>query len=395
MPCSCPGAAATALLRLNDSRLASNGDVMLPDLRLLIGATLATAFLGLFALGLATTAWLSHHAKVHPLQSSRTLAYAEQTDWQPLRDPELTRTFDMMALTATRGGAVARMRAQVSALAPARALALRHSAIAQREAAVMPAQAVAEAPWAETLSIEQPVPPPAQPERLAVIADKLKTTLPEGSPVDNLLTARQTASRVEEPAVTLDEGLDYDATMPTRAVAPPTPQVPAAMMPADQRAMARVADAPVATLPLDAPPAATPTAEASVVPSETASDEEAVKDVSHALAEPSVGQVVAVATVTSPNAAEKAVDQRREVLPKAVPTKVSLPRPRPKMPRATRARAAKTLKARRPRARIAQPKPKAKAAPTAGASPFGGQQAATGYRMGHQRPTSWGWDFPK
>ena len=39
------------------------------------------------ALGLATTVRLSHQVKIRPLEASRSLAYAERTDWNRPADP--------------------------------------------------------------------------------------------------------------------------------------------------------------------------------------------------------------------------------------------------------------------------------------------------------------------
>lgn len=70
---------------------------MLPDVRFVIGATLATAVLGVAAFGLATAVRLSHQAKIGPLESSRSLAFDERADWNQFSDPELMRRFEDMA----------------------------------------------------------------------------------------------------------------------------------------------------------------------------------------------------------------------------------------------------------------------------------------------------------
>ena len=66
---------------------AQMGNWMLPDLRFVLGAALATALLVVTAFGVATTLRLAHQAKVGPLEASRSLAYADQTDWNQFQDP--------------------------------------------------------------------------------------------------------------------------------------------------------------------------------------------------------------------------------------------------------------------------------------------------------------------
>ena len=73
------------------------GNWMLPDLRFVLGAVMATALLVVTAIGVATTLRLAHQAKVGPLEASRSLAYADQTDWNQFQDPTATRRFEDMA----------------------------------------------------------------------------------------------------------------------------------------------------------------------------------------------------------------------------------------------------------------------------------------------------------
>jgi hypothetical protein len=69
---------------------------MLPDFRFVIGAGLATAFLGVTSVGLLATVRLTHQGKVGPLESSRTLAF-DRADWNQFADPESVRRFDELA----------------------------------------------------------------------------------------------------------------------------------------------------------------------------------------------------------------------------------------------------------------------------------------------------------
>jgi hypothetical protein len=64
---------------------------MLPDLRFVIGAILATVVLGMTALGLATSVRLTRQATVSPLESNRSLAFADRADWQHLPSSEAAR----------------------------------------------------------------------------------------------------------------------------------------------------------------------------------------------------------------------------------------------------------------------------------------------------------------
>jgi hypothetical protein len=56
------------------------------DLRFVIGAIPATAVLGVAAFGIFALAQLMHQAKVGPREASRTIAYADPTEWNELYD---------------------------------------------------------------------------------------------------------------------------------------------------------------------------------------------------------------------------------------------------------------------------------------------------------------------
>src|SRR5947207_6549289 len=58
---------------------------MLPNLRFTVGAMLATALLVVTAFGIAATLRLAREAKTGPLETSRSLAYTDQTDWNQFR----------------------------------------------------------------------------------------------------------------------------------------------------------------------------------------------------------------------------------------------------------------------------------------------------------------------
>ena len=67
---------------------------MLPDLRFVIGAGLALALLVVTGFGVAATLRFAHQAKMGPLEASRSLAYAGQTDWNQFQNPSATRRFE-------------------------------------------------------------------------------------------------------------------------------------------------------------------------------------------------------------------------------------------------------------------------------------------------------------
>jgi hypothetical protein len=60
--------------------------VMLPDLRFLVGATLATALLAVASVGLLTADQIAHQARLGPLEASRSLAFAPELGRPPVAD---------------------------------------------------------------------------------------------------------------------------------------------------------------------------------------------------------------------------------------------------------------------------------------------------------------------
>ena len=73
---------------------------MLPDLRFVIGAGLATAFLAVNFLGLFATVRLAHQTKVEPIEAWRPMAFADRADWNQFADPEGVRRLDELARKA-------------------------------------------------------------------------------------------------------------------------------------------------------------------------------------------------------------------------------------------------------------------------------------------------------
>ena len=70
---------------------------MLPDLRYVIGAILATAFLAVNSLGLFVTVQLAHPAKLGPIEASRPMAFADRVDWNQFADPDGVWRLDELA----------------------------------------------------------------------------------------------------------------------------------------------------------------------------------------------------------------------------------------------------------------------------------------------------------
>ena len=80
---------------------------MLPDLRFVIGAVLATAFLAVNFLGLFAAVPLAHQAKVGPIEAWRPMAFADRADWKQFADPDGVRRLDEPARQPVRMDAAA------------------------------------------------------------------------------------------------------------------------------------------------------------------------------------------------------------------------------------------------------------------------------------------------
>src|SRR5829696_86604 len=106
------------------ARPAAEGEAMLPDFRFVIGATLATAMLGIAIFGLSTAVRLSHEAKVGPPETLRISAFDKRADWNQFSDPELARRFDALARQAEAGAATPVPEAVAAAEVPQPALAV-------------------------------------------------------------------------------------------------------------------------------------------------------------------------------------------------------------------------------------------------------------------------------
>jgi hypothetical protein len=70
---------------------------MLPDLRFVIGAVLATTMLGVVSIGVFTTFKLGPQNRAGPLESSRYLGFDDRADWNQFYDSEAGRRFEELA----------------------------------------------------------------------------------------------------------------------------------------------------------------------------------------------------------------------------------------------------------------------------------------------------------
>lgn len=74
---------------------------MLPDLRFVIGAGLATAVLGVAAIGVSASVRLAFQAQIGPIETSRTLAFADHSEWNQFYDADNARRFEGMLQNAS------------------------------------------------------------------------------------------------------------------------------------------------------------------------------------------------------------------------------------------------------------------------------------------------------
>jgi hypothetical protein len=77
---------------------------MLPDFRFIIGAALAATLLAVSGLGLFTATQLAHQAKMGPLETSRSLAFADHPEFNQFYDAETARRFEDVARKAASSG---------------------------------------------------------------------------------------------------------------------------------------------------------------------------------------------------------------------------------------------------------------------------------------------------
>src|SRR5262245_48898375 len=76
-----------------------NGESMLPNLRFVLGAMVATVLLAVTGIGLFATVW-TRPGKVGPLEASRNVPFDDRTDWNQFNDPDAARRFEELARKA-------------------------------------------------------------------------------------------------------------------------------------------------------------------------------------------------------------------------------------------------------------------------------------------------------
>jgi hypothetical protein len=179
---------------------------MLPDFRFVIGAILATVLLGVAAFGLTAAVRLAHQAKVSPLETSRTLAFADPADWNQFHHPDGTRRFEGMGRQPDAAAAEALFERFSRPSAGAERVA-----IVDRERPPEPAAATAPSAPAPQAPAATPEPPPVQ-------TAAVETATVETGPVEAPIAA---AAPVAEPPSA--ESSERVASLPT----PPADQEPA------------------------------------------------------------------------------------------------------------------------------------------------------------------------
>ena len=184
---------------------------MLPNLRFTVGAMLATALLVVTAFGIAATLRLAREAKTGPLETSRSLAYTDQTDWNQFTDPTAVRRYEEA------------MRPVASEDAPPvtePAASLPPTAVASRKLEPIAPDITSVAPVTDLAAV---VPP---------IAEVLASTALDANPNANTSpSAEITASAAQNPGASgkaaTDAALPSDVGTDLRAAAASTASAPA------------------------------------------------------------------------------------------------------------------------------------------------------------------------
>lgn len=286
---------------------------MIPDLRFVLGAVIATALLGITLFGLVTAVHLSHQSKVGPLEASRLLAYTPEGRHRVFGAP--APRFD----------------------SPFATIAADPDPLQQSAAPAEPAEP-APAP------LQQPDEPAAPPLQTAAAAPP--ASLPQ--PADETDTVDERA--VVDPPLPLDN----DAPAPI-AESPPAPIIESAPAPVAESppTPAESAPAPVESAPV-APSPEPAAATAPPVETALAASAPVVEIPAEPAATPEVQQVGSIPTTTT-----DAAETRNEVAAVADILPVTETRKRTK---AARKPAARKLAARKPATRKpAARKPAAKA----------------------------------
>ena len=188
----------------------SYGSNMLPDLRFVIGAVLATVVLGVTALGLISSIRLAHESRTAPLEATRPLAYTAPTG---------------LATQAVRPGDVAQQPGGPFEKVPAGG-----TVTAQAPAAPEPDAPAAESTPAtadDHAAVDERavVDPPLSPEGEPLPSEAQNTTTAPAIPEPSVPAAAAVAppSDIIEPSAA-----DTTGSIPAASVAPETKRTPAA-----------------------------------------------------------------------------------------------------------------------------------------------------------------------
>ncbi len=197
---------------------------MLPDLRFVLGALIATALLGVTLFGLAATMHISYQSKIAPLEASRLLAYTPEGRHRIFDIPAPRADSPFATIPADPNPVPLRQQSLEPATEP--------TAEPAAEPAAAPVQTAASVPPApEQPAIVQPASVPSATEPVVVQPANLPP------PADD-------ADTVDERAV-VDPPLPLDNDAPAQTVE----TAPAAPLPEPDPEPAAAASAPIEALP--------------------------------------------------------------------------------------------------------------------------------------------------
>jgi DamX protein len=211
---------------------------MIPDLRFVIGAVLATALLGVTAFGLGAAVHIAHQSKVGPLEASRMLAYTPNDSSEMARQaggpfadianipkiPAIPPVVQAQPATAAPEPVRTADAAAAEGAAPTAAVPPLDDTDAVDERAVIdpPLPVETDPPSPETTADTAPVPAPAVTVAPASDPAPVVTTAPVPEPAPPVTTAIAPAPVVEIPAEpsTLSTAPDIEPVGSIQAVEP-------------------------------------------------------------------------------------------------------------------------------------------------------------------------------
>ncbi len=213
---------------------------MLPDLRIVVGAVVITALLGMAGVGLFAGVRLMHHAKMGPLEAARNAAFTDNSEWNQFYEPGSVRRFVGLARKAEAieaAQAAAKDRAEIVA-SPSAAIALQPAEMPQSPIGMEAAPSSAAVSTPEEQAVE-----------IAPASSTVPTT-PAAPDRPHEIAAAQTSDvpMAAVPAVTARESHSTEAPM----AAEPLLHAPDQPVIANNSATAGRTAAPSDTTPMDA-----------------------------------------------------------------------------------------------------------------------------------------------